>query len=530
MTTKILIAEDEGAIREELFECLTEEGYECIEAANGEEGLDLLRRDKEISIVLSDVLMPGKSGLEMISAALTELDKDRHLEFIILTGHGGVNEAIDALRLGVMDFLIKPIDLECLVHTVRRAQELVLVKRVSSRYEAKLEADAQAQIHEFETRQIELELQNEELRESKIEIMNMRDVQLTKLSATLDSIEDPVYIYDLDTLEYSYVNKAARKFSGLKEEDFIGHTPKELFDGFDTQEFKARYAGLYTGELQAITYETEYLGHNGELVPVEILAQIIRTKGEASHFMEIVCDISLRRAVDKAKSEFISTISHELRTPLTLVKGVLGLINGDGFDAAPEKLRPMVKIAYDNSTRLELLINDILDMEEIAAGGMEFHLHPMSANRLVLSAVEAIEEYGHKYGVEFTCEFGDEPMVIDADKSRLMQVMANLLSNAAKFSTNSSKVVVSTARKNGNIRISVQDYGDGIPVAAQVTIFDHFTQADSSDQRSKGGVGLGLNLSKILVEGHGSTLEFVSEVGVGSTFYFDLPSKPENKG
>jgi CheY-like chemotaxis protein len=79
MTTKILIAEDEGAIRKELVECLTDEGYVCVEAANGEEGLDILRRDKEISIVLSDLLMPGKSGLEMINTALTNIDKDRHL-------------------------------------------------------------------------------------------------------------------------------------------------------------------------------------------------------------------------------------------------------------------------------------------------------------------------------------------------------------------------------------------------------------------------------------------------------------------
>jgi putative two-component system response regulator len=149
MTTKILIAEDEGAIREELVECLADDGYECVEAANGEEGLDILRRDKEISIVLSDILMPGKSGLEMINAALTEIDKDRDLQFIILTGHGGSKEAIDALKLGVMDFLEKPIDLDHLVHVVRRAEELVLLKRVSSHYEAGLEADVQAKTLEI---------------------------------------------------------------------------------------------------------------------------------------------------------------------------------------------------------------------------------------------------------------------------------------------------------------------------------------------------------------------------------------------
>jgi putative two-component system response regulator len=149
MAMKILIAEDEEAIREELVECLTDDGYECVEANNGEEGLDILRRDKEISIVVSDILMPGKSGLEMINAVLTEIDKDRDLEFIILTGHGGANEAIGALKLGVMDFLEKPIDLDHLVHVVRRAEELVLLKRVSRHYEAGLEADVQAKTLEI---------------------------------------------------------------------------------------------------------------------------------------------------------------------------------------------------------------------------------------------------------------------------------------------------------------------------------------------------------------------------------------------
>jgi len=149
MAKKVLIAEDKQMIREELVECLTDDGYECVEAANGEEGLDILRRDKEISIVLSDILMPGKSGLEMINSALTDIDQDRDLEFIILTGHGGSKEAINALKLGVMDFLEKPIDLEHLVHTVRRAEELVLLKRVSRHYEAGLKADVEAKTLEI---------------------------------------------------------------------------------------------------------------------------------------------------------------------------------------------------------------------------------------------------------------------------------------------------------------------------------------------------------------------------------------------
>jgi putative two-component system response regulator len=149
MVTKVLIAEDEKSIREELLECLTDEGFECIVASNGEEGLELLRRDTEIAIVVSDILMPGKSGLEMVQAAQFEAAKDRDIEFIILTGHGGSREAIEALKLGVMEFLQKPVDLDHLVHIVHRAEELVLLKRVSRHYEAGLEAEVQSKTLEI---------------------------------------------------------------------------------------------------------------------------------------------------------------------------------------------------------------------------------------------------------------------------------------------------------------------------------------------------------------------------------------------
>ena len=150
MITKVLIVEDEQEIREEIIDCLADTGFECIEASNGEEGLDLLRRDTAINIVLSDVRMPGKSGLEMINAAQFEVGKDRDIEYIVLTGHGGTREAVDALKLGVLDFLAKPIDLDHLIHVVRRAEELVLLKGASRHYKAALETDVKVKTLEIQ--------------------------------------------------------------------------------------------------------------------------------------------------------------------------------------------------------------------------------------------------------------------------------------------------------------------------------------------------------------------------------------------
>ncbi len=149
MTNKILIVDDEAAIRDELVECLTDEGFVCVATASGEEGLNLIRDDPEIAVVLVDLLMPGRTGIELIGAARAELDEGRQIEFVVITGHGGTTEAIDALKLGVMDFLQKPVSVEHVIHVVRRAEELVLLKRASQHYEKGLEADVEAKTVEI---------------------------------------------------------------------------------------------------------------------------------------------------------------------------------------------------------------------------------------------------------------------------------------------------------------------------------------------------------------------------------------------
>lgn len=149
MTNKILIVDDEADIRDELMECLTDEGFVCVAAASGEEGLNLIRDDPEIAVVLADLQMPGRTGLEMIGAARAELKEGRELEFIIITGHGGSREAIGALKMGVMDFLQKPIDIEHVIHETHRAEELVLLKRAKRHYEEGLKADVEAKTVEI---------------------------------------------------------------------------------------------------------------------------------------------------------------------------------------------------------------------------------------------------------------------------------------------------------------------------------------------------------------------------------------------
>ncbi|MFQ3612804.1 MAG: PAS domain S-box protein [Cyanobacteriota bacterium] len=250
-------------------------------------------------------------------------------------------------------------------------------------------------------------------------------------------------------------------------------------------------------------------------------------------------DITERKKVERLKNEFVSTVSHELRTPLTSIRGALGLISGGVSGQLPPQVQSLVDIAYKNSERLVMLINDILDIEKIESGKMHFDIHPVDLMALLQQAIEA----NRAYAAQFEVDLRLEPEVlsttgipltaiqVNVDPNRLMQVMNNLLSNAAKFSPPGQTVRVWAEHVQEGIRVHVRDRGPGIPEEFRSRIFQKFAQADSSDTRQKGGTGLGLSISKAIVERFGGTIGFQSnpiqealEPGQqGTTFYFTLP-------
>ncbi|MBL6929099.1 MAG: CHASE domain-containing protein [Rhodospirillales bacterium] len=231
-----------------------------------------------------------------------------------------------------------------------------------------------------------------------------------------------------------------------------------------------------------------------------------------------------RQQITTIKNEFVSTVSHELRTPLTSIKGSLGLIRGGAMGGLPDKLSQMLDIAYTNADRLVRLINDILDIEKIEAGKMDFRMAPVELGELLRTALAANQGFAEECEVTLVIADTHSDAVVDGDEDRLLQVMANLLSNAAKFSPRNADVRISLSETAAGYRIAVADRGLGIPEKFRSKIFAKFSQADSSDTRQKGGTGLGLNISKAIVEKHGGTIGFDTDTGEGSTFFFDLPT------
>jgi len=244
--------------------------------------------------------------------------------------------------------------------------------------------------------------------------------------------------------------------------------------------------------------------------------------GELTFGIAVYEDISARKQLDLLKNRFVSTVSHELRTPLTSIHGALGLILGNALGEVPPKIHAMLQLAEQNSQRLIRLVNDILDMQKIEAGQMDFHFNRVQLQPLLRCAVEQMASYAEQHKV--TLQLGDVPedLWLWADSNRLMQVLANLMSNAAKFSFTDSIVNIQVLQQNEQIRIAIIDQGPGIDEEFKAFIFRPFSQSDTSDVRHFGGTGLGLSISKSIVEQHGGSLTFESTAGQGSSFYIDL--------
>ena len=249
--------------------------------------------------------------------------------------------------------------------------------------------------------------------------------------------------------------------------------------------------------------------------------------GQVIGFYSLATDITELKRIDRMKSEFVSTVSHELRTPLTSIRGSLGLISGGVAGQLPDAVKTLVGIAKNNCERLIRLINDILDIEKIESGKMRLNLQVVELKPLMVQVLAANEGYGAAQKVSLALHFPDDNMLVNVDSDRLTQVVTNLLSNAMKFSPQGGAVEVHVLRTDLSVRVEVRDHGPGIAEEFRKRIFQKFSQADSSDTRQKGGTGLGLNISRAIIERLGGNIGFNTGAGVGSTFFFELPEWKE---
>jgi len=360
---------------------------------------------------------------------------------------------------------------------------------------------------------------------------------LAMRNSILNSANFSIIATDVDGTIISF-NRAAERMLGYRADEVIGkctplifHDPEELALVADdlqdetgievTPDFRLAIA---LARRRMPEREWTYIRKDGSRFPVLIsVTEMTDDQGASIGILGMGLDITERKHIERMRDEFISTVSHELRTPLTSIRGSLGLLIGNVFGQMPEQAKSLVEIAGRNADRLLHLINDILDVNKIESGKMTFNFEPVQLSDLLQQAIEQNQSYGEQFRVKLQLTGSIPRVSIYADMHRLMQVMSNLLSNAVKFSAEDSEVNIDANTFNNFVRISVTDHGQGIAPEFRQKVFEKFTQADASDSRHTGGTGLGLNIARAIVEQHGGKLDYVSQPGIGSSFYFDLP-------
>jgi len=306
--------------------------------------------------------------------------------------------------------------------------------------------------------------------------------------------------------------------------DLLASVPPE-----EAQLLQARVLAVIKGEQPDYVAEHRVRHRQGHWIWVESRGRVVGrdAAGRALRMIGTNMDITERKRAEQLKSEFVSTVSHELRTPLTSIGGALGLACGGALGALPAQAREMLEIAYRNSQRLTHLINDLLDMEKLAAGKMGFDLREAELMPLVEQALQSNRAYAESYRVALVLGERADGVRVRVDAGRLQQVLTNYLSNAVKFSPAGAAVQVrvraGTGVEPGWVRVEVSDEGPGVPLEFRERIFQKFSQADASNTRQKGGTGLGLAISKELMERMQGRVGFESQPGHGACFWFELP-------
>lgn len=342
-----------------------------------------------------------------------------------------------------------------------------------------------------------------------------------RLKIFVDTINE--WIWETDSQgRFTYSNPIVTSLLGYTPTDLIGNHFENFVSKEDVEGCKALFTHDKENKQPVFNRVTRWKHKNGTFVWVETnYVPFFSPTNQLLGFRYASRDITERKKIERMKGEFLSNVSHELRTPLTSIYGSLGLLVGKYKQEFSAKVQEMLDIALRNAERLLNLIDQLLNLQKIERGKIEYFFTAFPIKKMVEESVRLNQALAHHADITLQIKEPLSDSIVNADYDRLIEVMANLISNAVKFSYPKGVVTVSTTDKEKTVQVLIIDTGKGIPLEFQSQVFQRFAQADTS--KGLPGAGLGLNICKSIMKSLKGTIAFTSELGKGTTFYFELP-------
>jgi PAS domain S-box-containing protein len=381
-------------------------------------------------------------------------------------------------------------------------------------------------VSQVRTRNIDLGRTNERL------ALKMREVLIEKekTAAVLASVGDGVYVID-NNRRIVLWNHAAEEITGYGSDEMVG---KECHQAMEPAEAdRERVCTPLCDSLaemdphsSGIAYEVHTCRKDAERIWLSVSAAPIRDAGRVTGIVHVFRDISEYKEIDRMRSDFVATVSHELRTPLTSILGFSKTLLRTDAKFSEESRQSFLTEIVREGERLARLIEDVLSVSRIEAGKLQLDLKPITVGPAVSHVVKNVSKLTSLHNFVINVPDDIPPVLADGDKFH--QVLLNLVVNAVKYSPEGGDIRVSAEHRDGRVRFVVEDQGVGISAEHLPHIFERFYRAGPRGKKGATGTGLGLYVSRNLVEQMGGRIWVESDIGQGSRFYFELPlAQPE---
>ena len=561
-TETILIVDDDLQTLEFLAKhFLPRLGYKTLTASNGQTALEIVREHRP-DLMLLDLQMPDITGLDV----LRQLHDEGHsVPTIFLTAYGSERIVVEALRLGVKDYLTKPVDLDILKESITRILEAAQLRREKEKLAVRLERQVTrltvlAKIGQSVISTLELDQVLRQIVEASVYLTQAEEGFL----ALLDEQSGQLYLRAAKNIDQdesqtlrlkitdSLLGNVIRTGQAFRMTQSDQDSPLKLSTGFLVKSLvhvpiisKGKTLGVLSVDNRlkkrffSKTDETLLISLAGyAAVAIEnarLYDEATNRAAEATSFareLKIVNrqESQLRESLNRLRFTFLNAIGHELETPLTIMLHTLETMSDPQRVTLDPQQEEMVETLRQQSLRLRRMIGSLVTFAGFTAKQDDLKFHPTPLNAVLDDALQLTLFKTQRKDIQLKDQRPDDLPTLVVDGERLSEAVVNLLDNAIRVSPSDAPVILSVQVYEDKVEISVQDFGPGIPEKEQAHIWDGFIQINRSLQRGLEGLGLGLAMARYIVEAHCGTLSLHSAPGQGSTFTITLPRQQKMTG